>query len=342
MTQAVARAAFARPARIAPRRRRPRVRAPRAGDALCDGVSTETPEAARRQMAREVTDALFQVGDSRLESRLLRLPVPRTPPPPALMALASARDPRRSLRASLHPRRLRVPDVENALCCRCELAPGERAAGCRRMRWRASNRYVADLFAIIGGDHGRVALDFTKCDASRSSRAQSRPAHRLSRFDLFHAHAFADADTLTVGLLFHASEYPAFDAKAFPHELGFCQTDSKCAYDEGKHARRNVLWVARARGTKEDLGEGRMEKKSPRRRRVRRARHDARVRERFQSAPRHSALGPRAAHDVRGGLRERRRGPAVPARAAGQEAEAPGVRVREVTTRRAFAHRFCF
>ena len=131
------------------------------------------------------------------------------------------------------------------------------------MRCRASNRYVADLFAIIGGDHGRVALDFTKCDASRSSRAQSRPAHRLSRFDLFHAHAFADADTLTVGLLFHASEYPAFDAKAFPHELGFCQTDSKCAYDEGKHARRNVLWVARARGTKEDLGEGRMEKKAP-------------------------------------------------------------------------------
>ena len=263
MTQAVARAAFARPAHIAPRRRRPRVRAPRAGDALCDGVSTETPEAARRQMAREVTDALFQVGDSRLERRLLRLPVPRTPPPPALMALASARDPRRSLRASLHPRRLRVPAVENALAARGARGGGAPAAGCRRMRWRASNRYVADLFAIIGGDHGRVALDFTKCDASRSSRAQSRPAHRLSRFDLFHAHAFADADTLTVGLLFHASEYPAFDAKAFPHELGFCQTDSKCAYDEGKHARRNVLWVARARGTKEDLGEGRMEKKAP-------------------------------------------------------------------------------
>ena len=262
MTPAVARAAFARPARVAPRRRRPRARAPRAGDSLCDGVSTETPEAARRQMAREVTAAMFHVGGP-LESRLLRLPVPLAPPPPALTALASASEPRRSLRASLHPRRLRVPDVENALRCRCELTPSERAAGCRRMRCRASNRYVADLFAIIGGDHGRVALDFTKCDASRSSRAQSRPAHRLSRFDLFHAHAFADADTLTVGLLFHASEYPAFDAKAFPHELGFCQTDSKCAYDEGKHARRNVLWVARARGTKEDLGEGRMEKKAP-------------------------------------------------------------------------------
>ena len=263
MTQAVASAAFAQPTRVAPRRRRPRACAPCAGDSLCVGVSTETPEATRRQMAREVTDAMFQVGESRLERHLIRLPAPRAPPPSALMALASAREPRRSLRASLHPRRLRVPDVENALCCRCELAPGERAAGCRRMRCRASNRYVADLFAIIGGDHGRVALDFTKCDASRSSRAQSRPAHRLSRFDLFHAHAFADADTLTVGLLFHASEYPAFDAKAFPHELGFCQTDSKCAYDEGKHARRNVLWVARARGTKEDLGEGRMEKKAP-------------------------------------------------------------------------------
>lgn len=240
MTPAVARAAFARPARVAPRRRRPRARAPRAGDSLCDGISTETPEAARRQMAREVTAAMFHVGGP-LESRLLRLPVPLAPPPPALTALASAREPRRSLRASLHPRRLRVPDVENALRCRCELTPSERAAGCRRMRCRASNRYVADLFAIIGGDRERCEVDpvvGSRDDASR---------HRLSRFDLFHAHAFADAETKTVGLLFHASEYPAFDADSFPYKLGRCQTDSACAFDERKHARRNVLWVARTR-----------------------------------------------------------------------------------------------
>ena len=240
MTQAVARAAFARPARVAPRCRRPRVLAPRAGDSLRDGVSTETPEETRRQMAREVIDAMFQVGGP-LESRLLRLPVPLAPPPPALTALASAREPRRSLRASLHPRRLRVPDVENALRCRCELTPSERAAGCRRMRCRASNRYVADLFAIIGGDRERCEVDpvvGSRDDASR---------HRLSRFDLFHAHAFADAETKTVGLLFHASEYPAFDADSFPYKLGRCQTDSACAFDERKHARRNVLWVARTR-----------------------------------------------------------------------------------------------
>jgi hypothetical protein len=191
-------------------------------------------------MAREVIDAMFQVGGP-LESRLLRLPVPLAPPPPALTALASAREPRRSLRASLHPRRLRVPDVENALRCRCELTPSERAAGCRRMRCRASNRYVADLFAIIGGDRERCEVDpvvGSRDDASR---------HRLSRFDLFHAHAFADAETKTVGLLFHASEYPAFDADSFPYKLGRCQTDSACAFDERKHARRNVLWVARTR-----------------------------------------------------------------------------------------------
>jgi len=238
MTPAVARAAFARPARVAPRRRRPRARAPRAGDSLCDGVSTETPEAARRQMAREVTAAMFHVGGP-LESRLLRLPVPLAPPPPALTALASASEPRRSLRASLHPRRLRVPDVENALRCRCELTPSERAAGCRRMRCRASNRYVADLFAIIGGDRERCEVDPSV--GSRDAEAR----HRLSRFDLFHAHAFADAETKTVGLLFHASEYPAFDADSFPHKLGYCQTDSACAFDERKHATRNVLWVAR-------------------------------------------------------------------------------------------------
>ena len=95
---------------------------------------------------------------------------PLAPPPPALTALASAREPRRSLRASLHPRRLRVPDVENALRCRCELTPSERAAGCRRMRCRASNRYVADLFAIIGGDRERCEVDpvvGSRDDASR-------------------------------------------------------------------------------------------------------------------------------------------------------------------------------
>ena len=251
MTQAVASAAFAQPTRVAPRRRRPRACAPCAGDSLCVGVSTETPEATRRQMAREVTDAMFQVGESRLERHLIRLPAPRAPPPSALMALASAREPRRSLRASLHPRRLRVPDVENALRCRCELAPSERAAGCRRMRCRASNRYVADLFAIISGDHEGVdLLDRTVHDASRRDDDVASPPssrHRLSRFDLFHAHAFADAASGTVGLLFHASEYPAFDAEAFPHALGYCQTDSACAFDEAKHSRRNVLWVARTR-----------------------------------------------------------------------------------------------
>lgn len=248
MAQAVSRAAFARPARVAPRCRRPRVLAPRAGDSLRDGVSTETPEETRRQMAREVIDAMFHVGGP-LESRLLRLPVPRAPPPPALLALASAREPRRSLRASLHPRRLRVPDVENALRCRCELTPSARAAGGRRMRCRASNSYVADLFAIVGGGfRGQKSNDVElggdgfSCDVHSAPRA---PLHRLSRWDLFHAHAFADSDAETVGLLFHASEYPAFDAEAFPHALGYCQTDSECAFDERKHSRRNVLWVAR-------------------------------------------------------------------------------------------------
>ena len=285
-----------------------------------------TPSAIFDGNARGCAAADGARGDGRhvprrgpLESRLLRLPVPLAPPPPALTALASAREPRRSLRASLHPRRLRVPDVENALRCRCELTPSERAAGCRRMRCRASNRYVADLFAIIGGDRERCEVDpvvGSRDDASR---------HRLSRFDLFHAHAFADAETKTVGLLFHASEYPAFDADSFPYKLGRCQTDSACAFDERKHARRNVLWVARTGNRREPSTS-----RSPRS-----ARRGAR--DESQSAPRHPALGPRAAHDVRRGLRGRRRGPVVPARAAGQETEAPGVRVRRVTRGRRVA-----
>jgi hypothetical protein len=244
MAQAVARAAFARPTRLATPRRYRRARATRAAASIDDGVSMETPsDETRARMARDVTNALFDPGGP-LETRLLRLPVPDAPLPPALVRLARAREaPSRVMRASLHPRRLRVPDVEDALACRCELTPGARNSGASRFRSRASNQYVADLFGIIAGR-----------DLSNARSARGSVAHELSRFDLFHAHVFVDRNAETAGLLFHAAEYPRLDDETFPHDLGFCQRNSPWTFDPEKQSRRNALWaVRRCEGCRGDV-----------------------------------------------------------------------------------------
>jgi hypothetical protein len=62
---------------------------------------------------------------------------------------------------------------------------------------------------------------------------------QLSPYDLHHAHVFlahqdqggagagsghgAGSGAARLGLLFHAAEYPAWDAGAFPYHLGYCQ-----------------------------------------------------------------------------------------------------------------------
>lgn len=65
-----------------------------------------------------------------------------------------------------------------------------------------------------------------------------------SLHDLHHAHFFYNASERTLGLLFHAREYPMYDPVAFPYSLGYCQTNStlqlSCAGDMGL---RNVVWL---------------------------------------------------------------------------------------------------
>ena len=191
--------------------------APPSEDATNDWVAWER---TRRARAREVTHALLHPGGP-LEHRLIRAPLPDAPVPASLLALATG-EPARHLRASLHPRRLRFPDVEGALRASCELTPGDRRLGARRIRCRAANDYLARLFLIAS----RPPLD-----------------HALTRHDLFHGHVFAARDV--VGVLMHAHEYPAYHPETFPVHLGNCQTDSPYAFDPNVAARRNILWVAR-------------------------------------------------------------------------------------------------
>ena len=179
----------------------------------------------RRARAREVTHALLHPGGP-LEHRLIRAPLPDAPVPASLLALATG-EPARHLRASLHPRRLRFPDVEDALRASCELTPGDRRLGARRLRCRAANDYLARLFLIAG-----TARD-----------ARSTTWVLVTRVDLFHGHVFAARDV--VGVLMHAHEYPAHHPETFPVHLGNCQTNSPYAFDPSVAARRNILWVAR-------------------------------------------------------------------------------------------------
>jgi len=62
---------------------------------------------------------------------------------------------------------------------------------------------------------------------------------RLNPFDLFHGHVFVNE--IAFGVIFHSMEYPAYSADLFPVNLGWCQKDSKVAYNEELMAKRNTL-----------------------------------------------------------------------------------------------------
>ena len=63
----------------------------------------------------------------------------------------------------------------------------------------------------------------------------------LNRFDLFHAHLFLASSDDSLGILFHAKEFPAHSA-AFPYYLGYCQDGSDLKYTPARMAWRNFLW----------------------------------------------------------------------------------------------------
>ena len=63
----------------------------------------------------------------------------------------------------------------------------------------------------------------------------------LSRFDLFHGHAFLSHEDSALGILFHAKEFPA-ECEEFPYNLGFCQDGTDLSYSDEAMAWRNYVW----------------------------------------------------------------------------------------------------
>ncbi|EPS43132.1 hypothetical protein H072_2898 [Dactylellina haptotyla CBS 200.50] len=71
----------------------------------------------------------------------------------------------------------------------------------------------------------------------------TKGAIKLSRFDLFHGHLFANPATKSAGVVFHAKEYPADNTADFPYDLGFCQVDSNLNFVEKVMRKRNLVWT---------------------------------------------------------------------------------------------------
>ncbi|XP_021898976.1 uncharacterized protein LOC110815472 isoform X2 [Carica papaya] len=88
------------------------------------------------------------------------------------------------------------------------------------------NSYLGYLFELIVDRGPSVGLNVS-----------------LNRYDFFHGHLFVSQETGRLGILFHAKEYPAYDDKVFPYNMGFCQKGSDVRYDDSMNL-RNILWLA--------------------------------------------------------------------------------------------------
>lgn len=52
----------------------------------------------------------------------------------------------------------------------------------------------------------------------------------------------SDSSGCSVGILFHAAEYPAYDGDEFPYNLGHCQVNSSCRFNQKSMDLRNIIW----------------------------------------------------------------------------------------------------
>ncbi|KAH9603527.1 hypothetical protein KSS87_019851 [Heliosperma pusillum] len=116
-----------------------------------------------------------------------------------------------------------VPDIEGSKECKCELT---RTPYGRHFIHEELNTYIRFLFEMIVSRGPAVGLNVS-----------------LSRYDFFHGHVFLAKETGRLGILFHAKEYPAYEKKVFPFNMGYCQTGSNVAYDKEMNL-RNILWLA--------------------------------------------------------------------------------------------------
>uniref|UniRef100_A0A0D9X2T8 Uncharacterized protein n=1 Tax=Leersia perrieri TaxID=77586 RepID=A0A0D9X2T8_9ORYZ len=151
------------------------------------------------------------------------------PPAPVMelarIAVDSGGDPG-AIHRALDPTMLPVPDAQESDKNKCQLT---RTPYGRRFANEDINSYLAFLFELIVARGPSVGLNVS-----------------LSRYDFFHGHLFLAYGTGRLGILldrFHAKEYPAFDKKLFPYNLGYCQAESNVEYDDSINL-RNILWLA--------------------------------------------------------------------------------------------------
>ncbi|XP_072985267.1 uncharacterized protein [Typha latifolia] len=148
------------------------------------------------------------------------------PPEPVLelarLAVDSGGDPA-AIQRALDPTMLPVPDIEGLKKDKCELT---RTPYGRRFANEDLNSYLAFLFELIVMRGPSIGLNVS-----------------LSRYDLFHGHLFLATGTGRLGILFHAKEYPAYEEKVFPFNMGYCQRGSNVVYDDSMNL-RNILWLA--------------------------------------------------------------------------------------------------
>ncbi|XP_024027504.1 uncharacterized protein LOC21394103 [Morus notabilis] len=148
------------------------------------------------------------------------------PPRPVLelarLAVDSGGDPG-AIHRALDPTIIPVPDVEGSEEVRCQLT---RTPYGRHFISEELNSYFELLFELIVARAPAIGLNLS-----------------LTRYDLFHGHLLIARDTGRLGILFHAKEYPAFDKKTFPYNMGYCQRGSNVTYDDSMNL-RNILWLA--------------------------------------------------------------------------------------------------
>ncbi|XP_051147246.1 uncharacterized protein LOC127262558 [Andrographis paniculata] len=140
----------------------------------------------------------------------------------ARIAVDSGADPG-AIQRALDPTIIPVPDIEGSNEDKCQLT---RTPYGRLFADEGLNSYLELLFEIIVERGPSVGLNVS-----------------LSRFDLFHGHLFIEKMSGRLGILFHAKEYPAYDKKCFPFNMGYCQVGSNVAYDDSMNL-RNILWLA--------------------------------------------------------------------------------------------------
>ncbi|GAA0147316.1 hypothetical protein LIER_07047 [Lithospermum erythrorhizon] len=128
-----------------------------------------------------------------------------------------------SIHRALDPIPITVPDVEGCKEYQCELT---RTPYGRRFINEELNSYLESLFKVILERGPSVGLNVS-----------------LARYDLFHGHLFIAVESRRLGILFHAKEYPAYDKKVFPYNMGYCQIGSNVEYDDEMNL-RNILWLA--------------------------------------------------------------------------------------------------